>query len=72
MTPDTPESPILAELQPLLDALCEEVITPEQVNRLEELVLMHPEAEAHYIRFMSFHADLIAQVAGLPEPKAQP
>ena len=64
----TPESPIIAELQPLLDALCEETITPEQLRRLEELVLNHPEAEAHYVRFMSFYADLIGHVAGLPEP----
>ena len=34
------------ELQALLDALCEETITPEQVRRLEEMVLAHPEAEA--------------------------
>jgi alpha-2-macroglobulin-like protein len=68
----TPESPIIAELQPLLDALCEESITPEQLRRLEELVLMHPEAEAHYIQFMSFYADLIGHVAGLPQPKANP
>jgi len=64
----TPESPIIAELQPLLDRLCDESITPEQVQRLEELVLNHPEAEAHYIQFMSFYADLIHHVAGLPEP----
>ncbi len=63
----TPESPILDELEPLLDALCEETITPEQLTRLEELVLAHPEAEQHYIRYMSFHADLIGTIAGLPE-----
>jgi hypothetical protein len=63
----TPGSPILAELRPLLEALCEETITPEQLARLEELVLAHPEAEAYYIQFMSFHADLIRTVAGFPE-----
>ena len=68
----TPESDVIAELQPLLDALCEETISPEQLHRLEELVLMHPEAEEHYIRFMSFFADLIGHVAGLPEPRALP
>ncbi|QEG31859.1 A-macroglobulin complement component [Gemmata obscuriglobus] len=68
----TPASEILTELQPLLDALCEETITPEQTQRLEELVLMHPEAEAHYIRFMSFQADLIGHFAGLPEPATAP
>src|SRR5579883_2593054 len=65
----SPESPIIAELHPLLDALCEETITPEQLRRLEELVLAHPETEAFYIQFMSLHADLISHVAGLPEPK---
>lgn len=62
-----PESPVIAELQPLLDALCEESITASQLARLEELVLNHPEAEAFYVRFMSFHADLIGHFAGLPE-----
>jgi hypothetical protein len=67
-----PDSPILTELRPLLDALCEETITPDQLKRLEELVLAHPEAEAHYVRFMSFTADLIGHVAGLPQPAPRP
>lgn len=62
----TPETPMLTELQTLLDALCEETITPEGLKRLEELILTHPEAERHYIRYMSFYADLIGTVAGLP------
>src|SRR5262245_19473848 len=48
----------LAELQALLDALCEESITPEQVRCMEGLVLTYPEAEARYIQFLSLHADL--------------
>jgi len=52
-------SPELAELRTLLDALCEESITAEQLQRLEELVLSHPEAEACYVQFLSLHADLI-------------
>ncbi len=63
----TPESPVIAELRPLLDALCEESITPEQLARLEELVLTSPEAKAHYVRFMNFQADLVRTV-GLPVP----
>jgi hypothetical protein len=66
-----PESPVTAELQPLLDALCEETITPEQLRRLEELVLSRPEAESHYIQFMSMQAALIGHIAGLPEPKPE-
>jgi Concanavalin A-like lectin/glucanases superfamily/FecR protein len=46
------------ELKALLDALAEETITPEQVGRLEALVLAHPEAEAHYVQYMSMVADL--------------
>jgi hypothetical protein len=60
------ESPVIAELHQLLDALCEESITPEQQHRLEELVLNHPEAEAYYVRFMSFYADLIRTATSLP------
>jgi hypothetical protein len=47
-----------SELRGLLDALCEESITAEQVKRLEELVLAHPEAEAFYVQYMSLFADL--------------
>ncbi len=62
----TPESPVIAELRGLLDALCEESITPEQVQRLEQLVLINPEAEAYYVQFMSFYADLARTVVRLP------
>jgi len=66
----TPDSPIINELKPLLDALCEEMITPDELKRVEELVLNHPEAEAYYVRFIGFYADLISHVAGLPERAA--
>ena len=56
----------LAELRALLDALCEESATEEQVRRLEELVLNRPEAEAYYIQFMSLHADLARSFGVLP------
>src|SRR5262249_53055431 len=49
----------LDELRALLDALCEESINAEQVQRLEELVLARPEAEAYYVQYMSLHADLV-------------
>ena len=62
----TPVSPVIAELRGLLDALCEESITPDQLQRLEQLVLTHPEAEAYYVQFMSFYSDLVRNVAGLP------
>ena len=50
----TPESPILAELRPLLDALAEETITPEQHRRLKELVIAHPEAQAEYAKNIAY------------------
>jgi hypothetical protein len=54
-----------AELRALLDALCEESITAEQLRRLEELVLNHPEAEACYVQYLSLHADLASHFSGL-------
>src|SRR6516225_3328148 len=48
----------LAELRSLLDALCEESISAEQLRRLEELVLSHPDAEAYYVQYMYLYADL--------------
>jgi hypothetical protein len=56
----------LAELRALLDALCEESITAEQMRRLEELVLAHPEAEAYYVQYLSLHADLSRHFAVPP------
>ena len=57
--------PEFAELQSLLDALCEESILPDQVRRLEELVLTYPEAEAHYVQYMGQYADLGRHFAGV-------
>ena len=54
------------ELRSLLDALCEETITAEQVRRLEELVLAHPEAEGFYVQYLHLYADLSQHFAVLP------
>lgn len=51
----------LAELRPLLDALCEGSSTPGQVARIEALVLGDPEAEAFYIHYMQVHAALLRE-----------
>jgi hypothetical protein len=67
----TPDSPVIAELRPLLDALCDQTITPEQLQHLEELVLTHPEAEAFYVQYMSFAADVARAAARLPRPAQQ-
>jgi hypothetical protein len=50
--------PDFDELQGLLDALCEESLTGEQMGRLEGLLLGHPEAEAYYVQYLALHADL--------------
>jgi hypothetical protein len=54
MTPFTEQE----ELRALLDALCEERITPSEIARLEELVLTRPEAEAYYIQYIGMFAEL--------------
>jgi hypothetical protein len=54
------------ELRALLDALCEESITADQLRRLEELLLTDPQAEAYYVQYLSFFADLGRHVAGRP------
>ncbi len=47
------------ELQDLLDALCEGSIRADQMSRLEELLLAHPEAEARYVQYLNLHADVV-------------
>jgi hypothetical protein len=64
--------PEFEELKTLLDALCEETITPDQVKRLEELVLQRPEAEAYYVQYMSLYADLGRHFAVLPRRAEAP
>jgi hypothetical protein len=61
----------LSELRGLLDALCEETITPDQVARLEELVLRHPEAEAFYVQYMGLYADLARHFVAAPATTEQ-
>lgn len=51
----------LAELRSLLDALCEGSSTPDQVARIESLVLHDPEAEAFYIHYMQVHGALVRE-----------
>lgn len=46
------------ELRGLLDAVCEESIAPEQMARLEEIVLADPEAESFYVQYMGMWAEM--------------
>jgi hypothetical protein len=64
----TRPSPVLNELRPLLDALCEESLSPEQAHRLEELVLTYPEAEAYYVQYINLYADLVGNFGVVPAP----
>ncbi|AMV18001.1 LamG-like jellyroll fold domain-containing protein [Planctomyces sp. SH-PL14] len=56
--PQPTSFPEAEELRALLDKLCEERIRPEEIARLEEIVLSRPEAEAYYVQFMGMYADL--------------
>jgi hypothetical protein len=47
------------ELRTLLDCLCDGTITAAQMQRLEELILEHPEAEAYYVQYLALQADLV-------------
>jgi hypothetical protein len=62
----TRPDPEFAELRALLEALCEESITAEQLRRLEGLILERPEAEAYYVQYLSLHADLVSHFGVLP------
>ena len=56
----------LGELRRLLEALCEERITPEEAARPEPLVLADPQAEALYITYLTMQADLVREIGGHP------
>lgn len=53
------------ELRGLLEALCEEAITPEQLARLEALVLNDPEAEIFYINYIQMHVDILREFGAI-------
>jgi hypothetical protein len=59
------------ELRGLLDALCEDCITPEQVRRLEEMVLADPQAEAYYVQYMALFAELSRRFRGTEAAQAR-
>lgn len=51
------------EFRALLDRLFEDRITPQEVARLEELMLARPEAEAYYVQSLGLYADLAHALA---------
>ena len=58
------------ELQLLLEGLCEDRLTPDQMSRLEHLVLTSADARWQYLTYMDLHGTLYwdAAGAGSPEP----
>lgn len=52
------------ELRTLLEALCEESITPEQMARLEAMMMADPGAEILYLEFMQIQSDLLREFGG--------
>lgn len=48
----------IAEIQDLAWAMADEAITPEEVKRLETLLLADPEARKLYVECMQLQADL--------------
>lgn len=65
----------LAELSLLMEALCEERLTPAEQTRLEEIVLSDPEAMQFYLNYSHLHGTLHwdqAQGAEEAIPEASP
>ncbi|MEQ9065610.1 MAG: hypothetical protein RLO18_02740, partial [Gimesia chilikensis] len=48
----------LAELSLLMEALCEERLTAEEQQRLEEIVLSNPDAMQYYLNYAHLHGTL--------------
>jgi Protein of unknown function (DUF1549)/Protein of unknown function (DUF1553) len=65
-----PNEPIIDELSPLLEALCEERLTPDEVVHLERLVLASPEARWRYLTYVDLHGSLYWNAAGIGSPTA--
>ena len=59
-----PEPDEFAELRGLLDALSEERIAPDQVERLGTIVLSDPKSADMYITYMTMQADLVREFGG--------
>ncbi|MBY0523023.1 MAG: DNRLRE domain-containing protein [Gemmataceae bacterium] len=64
-------TPFQAELQQLCDAAVEETLTPEQMRRLEELVLSDPTARRYYVEYLHQHGCLHWSPLAKDEPKTR-
>ena len=48
----------IEELQKLIDKLCDEVITPQEITTLQDIVISNRTMRRHYIRMMHLHANM--------------
>ena len=55
---------LITELTPLLEALCEDRMTPSEAARLERLVLDSPDARWLYLSYLDLHGSLYWDAAG--------
>jgi hypothetical protein len=55
---------IIAEMRPLMEALCEDRLAPDEAARLEQLVLTSTTARWYYIRYVDLHGSLYWNTAG--------
>ncbi|WP_437201124.1 LamG-like jellyroll fold domain-containing protein [Planctomicrobium sp. SH664] len=51
------------EVRLLLEAVCEQTILPGEMQRLEQILMLRPEAEAFYIQYMNLNAELIQSLS---------
>lgn len=65
-----PDEAIIAEMTPLLEALCEDRLAPEQAGRLQAMVLASPEARWFYITYVDLHGSLYWNTAGVGSAEA--
>ena len=62
------EHPSVPRLDQLLDRLCEDLITQEELNELESLVLNNDDAEKRYLDYLALHGTLHWNIAGTHAP----
>lgn len=65
-----PDETIIAEMTPLLEALCEDRLSSPDVARLESLVLSSPEARWYYISYLDLHGSLLWDAGGIGSAEA--
>lgn len=65
-----PDENTIAEMAPLLEALCEDRLAPEQFAQLEALVLTSAEARWYYITYVDLHGALYWNAGGAGSAEA--